>query len=800
MEVDKVKNLHLEKDAFVFVSANAGCGKTKILVDRFISLIENGSDINKILCITYTNEAVNEMKERVINELILLHKDGNNKKSNYILENLSNLKIMTFHSFCTDIIKSNLDYIGLNENFEILTNENKKNTIKDGVKISTLEMDDVDEFCEYFIKYYGINNFFDIFYHIIDNFLKLRHIYSNYEIYLSEVEKSFNSKINVYDFYEVKKEFCKNENNLRKINNFSKLLRESNSKKAYESLEFIKKWLSIEDFDLKVKNIDILFEGILTKENKIRNFTKEINNSSEISEISLIIEDLLLKLSDVEVYNGTKMFFKIANFVYENYENIKNKYNFLDYDDIIHFCGEILNKNISNLIDFYNKYDHFLIDEAQDLSKFHWSIIDYFFTEFVTNFESKKKTFFIVGDEKQSIYSFQGADVSIFSKILKEYPNICDKYKIKNYKIKLDGSYRSGTEILNYVNEMCDRFYSNSGVDIWKNSNHKSLCNLKSDVIFLNKSDDLSKIINDIFDEIQNLISKGFKYKDVLVLVKNRKNFDIYYQFINKAKELNIPISFDKDSGDRLNLCFFDIISILSLFFDQENEFRILCSLKNPIFNFSDEDIRIVMEKKEKNENIVEYLLKNYEDFTQKIAKIKNILDNSENYFLFLKNFFESDFSEFFHKVYSKDEINYILDFIFELIEINYSAYLSYFILSKIDDIKIGKDLNSKNEDKINLMTIHSSKGLQSRVVFFINYDFEKKSNSYNKILYSKPLNNIILFRPIMYKPLKHSEEKSIVNQILKLNENLDAEELKRLFYVAITRPKEILYVFPVEF
>ena len=127
-EIRNAQNMASNPKKSIWLFASAGSGKTKILTDRVIRLLLDGNDIQKILCITYTNNGANEMKARINNrlfemtsssldELILILKDlTNNYPSEALInkarrlffeinESPESIKIMTIHSFCQNLLK-----------------------------------------------------------------------------------------------------------------------------------------------------------------------------------------------------------------------------------------------------------------------------------------------------------------------------------------------------------------------------------------------------------------------------------------------------------------------------------------------------------------------------------------------------------------------------------------------------------------------------------------------------------------------------------------------------------------------
>ena len=133
----------------ISLSANAGAGKTSVLVDRYLKLLLSGIKVNEIVAITFTKKAANEMIERIANNLDELIEDAvrnNEDTRNYkkIRKHLSSANISTIHSFCLDILKDYVIEADLEPNFRELTDIEKLNIIEDAVDIVFEEIASVD--------------------------------------------------------------------------------------------------------------------------------------------------------------------------------------------------------------------------------------------------------------------------------------------------------------------------------------------------------------------------------------------------------------------------------------------------------------------------------------------------------------------------------------------------------------------------------------------------------------------------------------------------------------------------------
>lgn len=179
------------------------------------------------------------------------------------------------------------------------------------------------------------------------------------------------------------------------------------------------------------------------------------------------IQDKIYSLDQAERSKHLENYSKLLSILSANiinaYESYKSNKDLLDYDDLTIYSNNLLKSSNAKewvLYKLDGGIDHLLVDEAQDTSASQWQIIESMIAEFyagTSTDSNKNRTVFIVGDEKQSIFSFQGADVASFS-----YMNKLIKQKMtdgeKHFEdVNLEMSYRSAGEILEVVHQVFDK-------------------------------------------------------------------------------------------------------------------------------------------------------------------------------------------------------------------------------------------------------------------------------------------------------------------------------------------------------
>ena len=219
---------------------------------------------------------------------------------------------------------------------------------------------------------------------------------------------------------------------------------------------------------------DIYKQAFLTQKNTIK--AKLATNAvvkacpdvlafmAEQAEILLTAENKIISLN---VLHSTSAVLYIAKHIIDSYNAYKEIYATLDYEDLIVITRQLLeNNDVADWVLFKldGGIEHILIDEAQDTSPNQWAIIraltEEFFAGLGSREDEKPRTVFVVGDRKQSIYSFQGADPKEFDKMYHYF-----KEKAQDFsKVQLDVSFRSTKAIMDCVNTLFEDAHAKKGV------------------------------------------------------------------------------------------------------------------------------------------------------------------------------------------------------------------------------------------------------------------------------------------------------------------------------------------------
>ncbi len=792
-KMDSFLNLYLGKNNLI--EASAGTGKTHLISLLYLRLLLGinieknflNLTINNILIVTFTDLASWEIKNRILNNIKDLrlscikgyHINDSIKDIYLSVKNISNIidlliyyeyfidhiSVFTIHSFCKKILYSNFIESSIDCNSVIIDHENnliyeiivlfwRKYFVSLSINlikiILSLWINPIKLF-NFLLPIWNLNYFS---YNLLNKYFSIEDCYNKIIFFINKFKKFFLlNYINIYNYFLNKKLF-----NLTYIN---KLFLE------------IKVWCTKE-----------------TKDFFIPYYLKKIGFSYLIKKISNI---KLLKFSFFFHYVD-KIFLKIQDFrnfivlfcikyIHINLNKIKKNKMYISFNDLIINLNKILIQDkkflFTNLI--RENFPILLIDEFQDTDFLQFNIFNHIY---IKNFSSLDTKLVLIGDPKQSIYTFRGANIFNYIKSKKNidflytlninwrssiyfiksmnylFSRINNPFSLKEIKyFNVDYSYKNNFFLIKNNNkDFSINFFVLKNIDDkkWK-YNIAKICSLKLCYLLNSKKNFLFNGIN------KRLIIPS----DIAVLVHT--NYEIELIF-NVFKKYNLPTDtiLEKSNVFHTNEAK-EIFFLLKSIINPESITSLSSALSTSFFDFDFIFIKNIIN----NQCILNrwinifFFYRNIWDKNGILVMIKYILKDKKNKFKINKN------REFF-----KNNIFHIGEILEEKsLVIKDKSLLIYWLNDKIlnDSNKKKYYIRSLNYNNgIKISTIHKSKGLQYNIIwlpFMLNF---KMNNDYfvfhNRRNYKL---NIDLYK-------------------LKKNFSLNKEEINseemRLFYVAITR------------
>lgn len=417
---------------FLALEASAGSGKTFALSMRFVALILNGAKIDEILAITFTKKATNEMKKRVIENFLtfdkkeaemkelckLLGKDKEElirlrdaKKEEFLRKNL---KIYTFDALFSQILRSFALNLGLMSDFESV--ENSQDVRRAFLK--KLSKEELKKLATYILKIDEKEHFFN----------ELESLYQNaYFKNLNITNQPGLSKLQ--SAYDDLRKYCLSFDNEKLKNNFK-------SEKLHLK-EFLKSPI-IDQFEEKKYLRDLAQEDV--------NFTTKRER---------FLESLRQYALELENFKITNLMGLLKIFIEAKNDLHKNK-NILSFSDISRRVLDLIRSDLKDMIYFRldGRISHLLIDEFQDTSVVQYEILKPIIAELVSGEGVKKnRSFFYVGDKKQSIYRFRNSKKELFDLLRNTFTQIKTE--------SLDTNYRSLGYLIEFVNTQFKNKFEN---------------------------------------------------------------------------------------------------------------------------------------------------------------------------------------------------------------------------------------------------------------------------------------------------------------------------------------------------
>lgn len=456
---------------------------------------------------------------------------------------------------------------------------------------------------------------------------------------------------------------------------------------------------------------------------------------SLLGEISLVKNTM----ADLEHYYSATCSDEVFRKIYRAYQEFLYRNRYLDFDDMLIYTKELLEQREDIRKAWQNKFRYILIDEFQDINLIQYQI--------VRMLAQPANHLFIVGDDDQSIYRFRGAKPEIMLHFEKDYPG--------TKKILLDVNYRCGAQIVRFAGNLI----SHNQTRFDKKIRANAASGIRPVVKAFPSQREQNRFV---IDEIQRLHTEGgIPYSDIAVLFRTNAQPRL---LIQQLFAYNMPfVSREHLPNIYDHWIARDLFTYIRLAMGDRSRASFLRIMNRPKRYLSRESLPyesvafdVWEEYYQKQEWVVQRLQKLESDL-RVISRMRpytavNYIRKGIAYEDFL-----TDFAEF-RKINAEDLFD-ILDEIQEDSR-SFETYTEWF--SHIEKMqaewKEQSAQNKKNENAVQLMTLHSSKGLEFEAVFIVDVD--------EKIM---PYKKAVL--------------------------DADLEEERRMFYVGMTRAKTRLYL-----
>ncbi|MEE0928133.1 MAG: helicase-exonuclease AddAB subunit AddA [Acutalibacteraceae bacterium] len=838
----------------VLVSAAAGSGKTAVLVERVAKLLTDEANpllADKLLIVTFTNAAAAELRTRIDKRLAAEFKNNPNNlhlQRQRIL--LNNAKICTIDAFCIDFLKENFEVCGVNPSFKIAENATINSLRKKS--LSSLINDCFDKSDEEFLsllRFLGedyddsklqkcIYNIFDFSRNMPFPNLWLDKIVERYESHADGTNTEwFDSALDyvkstatdaLLEFNQALKilETCstayeKYSANYNYFCEFSeKILNLCENKDwdgVYELLITLsppkcKSLSADEKTEQVVRSLQLRDSGKKTLE-KIKNAV--YGTTSDLAAEMVYTLPFIRKIISLVKEFETKFYAELAK------QNIMTFY--MVEQTVLSTLAVVRNGQItkSGVADFFSdRFDAVLVDEYQDTN----TLQDTLFS-ILSNDNAK---LFCVGDMKQCIYKFRGANpLNFLRKKSAAEPTRDLLSNNTTIRIDLSCNFRSRKEVCRHINSIFEKilYKENSDFDYDDNEKLSPMATYpdnddskveyhfvdylkvssKDNSEFESKLQAEAEVLANIIEDNMNreafirdgeLLRKA-RYSDFTVLVRSMREKGQVY--INALKKRGIPVSAaagDILESDEVNT----LLSLLKVINNPSDDIALLTVLTCPVYAFSMDELAQIRAE-HKYGNFISSLMACSKNGNEKATDFLNTILSLRNKTVILslvqlidEILEETNMLNVFSSVEGGDVKRQNLLCVQNLAESFESErrrsireFVGYF--SELDN----KDLSfaSEHNDCVTVMSIHKSKGLQFPICIVAN-----TTNHFNQqdLRDAFLINEYHGFSAVYYDADDVKIDNTVLRTVMKQAEHrqLLAEEL-RIFYVALTRAEEKL-------
>lgn len=730
-------------DKNVLLDASAGTGKTTVLVNRYVNILDKGNFngiknedvLSSVVAITFTKKASNELKERI--SKLIYEKAKTDERFKAYYNNMPFASISTVHQFALKMLKS-LPLLAKIDPRAKVAEEDEAKLLLDRAIREALEEKNYDEFFKALGKNYD------------DDFVSSLNAIANKTIGMDIAKLCDNTKT-----------FLKEINNEEKINEAINTMLNTIAEVKGKLTDRATLFKMIKKHEAALNNLKN--NGVSDSDiNLIKIFAYEIGQNKKLEDkYDIITNSAIYILSALEIakLDYYDEFFNLLETIHEKYKSIKKEEAVLDFNDLEILFRDLLKQR--ELREFIkSKISYIMVDEFQDTSPIQKEIY------YLLNDILGKNRLFVVGDFKQSIYAFRGADVSLYNSVREDF----EKDDKNSTCILMNDNYRTGKEIISSVNKLFNAKMPGY-VDLEAKGD---IVNSEVKIINYIKNKERDDEARAIANKIIDLHEKGESFKDIVILVRNNNSSEAIEKML---KSVNIPVynnaSISLNSRDEIE----DIYNFIH-YLRYEDELSLIALLRSSVYALDDDEIFTIKDRDE---------FKNYKEELNLYISMKDDERLDEVIKTFIKN---TNYTEkILHRNRAPQAYANIRSFI-NKISTYYDSGITNFeniadaLLASRNRSASEASYISENDDLVRIMTIHKAKGLEAKVVICAKTNFTKNiDKGFVKLAGDK----IFLRFKDLYANFKSSQEEDNI---------LDEEEKKRNLYVMLTRAKEKLIIF----
>jgi ATP-dependent helicase/nuclease subunit A len=853
-----------DPEASAWVTANAGTGKTDVLTDRVTHLLLAGTRPGAILCLTFTKAAAAVMAKRLIERLggwtmlpdaalaaeiadLLGRPAGDDEmiRARHLFARMldapGGLRLQTVHAFCESVLKRFPLEARVPPYFSVADDAAAAELVeraREKLFGDTAQRPQLKAALDFAAGQAGDEDFGTMLKEIIGQRRKIAALF-----------QAHGGRKPVVAATRIALDLAPGDTVDKTIAAFLAALPAADLRRAVAALAQggktdreragdIMAWLDAADRALRVK--DQWQPIFLTGKGKAREDLCSKGVMKAAPDLETILrreQDRVVALKDrldaLHIAHATEALLTLGEAFLEHYATAKRRHALLDYDDLILTTRELLRRPAVAAWVLYKLdggIDHILVDEAQDTAPEQWAVVEGLADEFFAGVGAREgpRTVFAVGDEKQSIFSFQGADVRRFAATRQRFAARAQAAGANWAAPALEVSFRSVPAVLEFVDAIFASEAVRAGVAsgpirhrVFRQA-QPGLVEIWPPVLAGERDDAepwdaattyaggqsppetlatrIAETIRGWLDGGEALAASGQPIRpgDVMILVQSRNAF--FEAMVRALKVANVPVA----GADRLKLAehiaVMDLVALGRFVLLPADELNLATVLKGPLFDFDDDDLFELCWGRGDTKLWPVLLARGNERprWAKAAAELHRLLERAD----FVPPY------EFFAEILGAwrgrerivarlgaEATDPLDEFLASCLafEREHSPSLEAFLhwLTR-GGKEIKRDLE-QDRDEVRVLTVHGAKGLESRVVFLPDTCVTPGGKKPPRLLWQA---NVEADQGgLLFWPTRLSRETAAVRDARAADKLAHAEEHRRLLYVAATRAQDRLYV-----
>lgn len=839
----------------VWVGANAGSGKTFVLTQRVLRLLLTGVGPQSILCLTYTKAAAAEMRSRVAGKLaewavmpegellkVLKELEGPRVDADLVerartlfaraLETPGGLKIVTIHAFCESVLHRFPLEAGVPFDFAVIEEDERAGLVRaarEAVLAEGLRGEGQAQPVEVLfdrLSNFQIEDAIDL---ALADSRRLKSVLAN----VPGAKARLRALVGAGDTSAL---------DLRQRLAAESLIDPDQLRSIVGALGGKPDGRRFVDLLARIDPARIggrqLRNAFLTVEGKPRTLLNA-SQRGQHPQVQALLEAeqtrilaLVEAMGRAELVERSEALLDVVAAIVARYERDKRGRSRLDFDDLVERLGDLFAKREAGAWVRYKLdagIDHILVDESQDTNPEQWRVVRAIGDEFFANAAAatRPRSLFAVGDQKQSIYSFQGAEPILFEETGSEFARAASSVGMAFERIPLHTSFRTLPEILQAVDRVASldgmqaalleagpviheaaRIQAGGTVTLWppirQLAAQSGLASWPTEPLAGGERTAARQVADRIAAEIKRWIAdkrplagrgRVIQPQDVMVLVQSRGA--VFQEVIRALRRAGLPTP----GADRLDvathIAVLDLLALCDVLLNPADDLQLAALLRSPLFDLSEADLYALAQPRPQFQTLWKALeetaLPSGQDAFARLKRWRRELD------------FERPFEFLSHVLYAEgglrrfharlgEEVDDVFAELMELAlrhEQSEQPSLQGFVAAiRRTEVSIKRELSETGKG-VRVMTVHGAKGLEAPIVILADAASKPQGRLVNRPVY-------VLDRapgPFLVHAAGRSQHTLESQEVRDAIEAGLLQEYWRKLYVGMTRAEDELYI-----